>query len=80
MTFLCKYKDIFGKPNEGWRKKYRIFDISIGDVIVVIIFGYIISLLTKYPFIWTLFYLFILGIIFHRLFCVRTRVDKWLFP
>jgi hypothetical protein len=24
--------------------------------------------------------LFILGIIFHRLFCVRTTVDKLLFP
>jgi uncharacterized membrane protein AbrB (regulator of aidB expression) len=76
---LCKYKNIFGEPNEGWRKKYRIFDISIGDVIVVIIFAYIISYLMKYPFSWTLFYSFILGIIIHRIFCVRTRVDKWLF-
>jgi hypothetical protein len=29
---------------------------------------------------WTLFGLFLLGIVLHRLFCVRTTIDKFLFP
>ena len=29
MFNLCKYKNILGKPNEGIRKKYRLFNISL---------------------------------------------------
>jgi len=75
---LCKYKNLFGKPNEGLRK-YRVFDIAILDTVVVIIFGVIISYLTGYNIWITLAVLFISGIIAHRIFCVRTGVDKLLF-
>jgi hypothetical protein len=75
---LCKYKDILGKPREGTRK-YRIFDISIMDTAVVIIFGYFISVFMKWPIINVLAVLFISGIIVHRMFCVRTGIDKLLF-
>jgi len=78
MDSLCKYKDIFGKPNTG-NHKYRIFDIAIIDVISTILLAYIISFYTK-NFPLTLGILFIIGIIFHRLFCVRTTIDKILFP
>jgi len=75
---LCKYKDILGKPREGIRK-YRIFDISIMDTAVVIIFGYFISWYMKWNIWLTLFVLFILGIIVHRMFCVRTGIAKLIF-
>ena len=75
---LCKYKNLFGKPNEGLRK-YRVFDIAILDTAVVIIIGVIISYVTKYNIWLTLAVLFISGIIAHRVFCVRTGVDKLLF-
>ena len=71
MFSLCKYKDIFGKPNEGVHS-YRILDIAIVDVIATIIIGSIFN--------FNLFNLFLLGIISHRIFCVRTTVDKILFP
>ena len=75
---LCKYKNLFGKPGEGLRK-YRIFDIAIMDTAVVIVIGLFISWYFSYnPWI-TLGVLFILGIIIHRLFCVRTGIDKILF-
>jgi len=76
---LCKYKNLFGKPGEGLRK-YRIFDIAIYDTIIVIIIGFLISYFTGYNLWITLSVLFISGIIAHRLFCVRTGVDKLLFP
>jgi fatty acid desaturase len=75
---LCKYKNLFGKPGEGLRK-YRILDIAIYDTIIVIIIGFLISYFTGYNLWITLAVLFISGIIAHRLFCVRTGVDKLLF-
>jgi len=76
---LCKYKDMLGEPKKGVHS-YRIFNIAIVDVIMTIIGAYIISWLSKYPFWIVLGSLFVLGIICHRLFCVRSTVDKFLFP
>ena len=42
MVDLCKYKDIFGKPNTG-AHKYRFFNIAIVDVAVTIIAGFLFS-------------------------------------
>ena len=78
--FLAKYRNIFGEPglHTGMRK-YRIYNIAIYDTIIVLIFAYILSLIDGYPFWLNAIVLFILGIITHRLFCVRTAVDKILF-
>ena len=75
---LCKYKNLFGKPNEGLRQ-YRIFDIAIFDTVVVLLIGILIALVTKVNIWIVLAVLFISGIILHRLFCVRTGVDRLLF-
>ena len=75
---LCPYKYIFGEPNKGVHS-YRIFDIAIIDVIFTLIGAYIISIYYKCNFIHVSIVLFILGIIAHRLFCVRTTIDKLLF-
>jgi hypothetical protein len=79
MSFLCQYKDLFGKPNEGLRK-YRIADIAIYDVSVVVLISIGLSYFTKIPLWIVLVVLFVSGVIVHRAFCVRTGVDKWLFP
>ena len=76
----CKYKDIFGKVNTGLHS-YRIANIAIVDVLLTIIVAYYLH---KYIFINQSFLcmttlLFILGILLHRLFCVRTTIDKILF-
>jgi hypothetical protein len=76
---LCKYKNIIGAPGTGIHS-YRIFNLAILDIIITIILGYIISILTKYKLSNTLIVLFLLGIIVHRIFCVRTTIDKLLFP
>ncbi len=82
---LCAYSDIFGKPNQGVHS-YRIFNIAIVDVVGTIAIAYLIYiyLKKKYPhkkisYNQILIILFILGIIMHRLFCVRTTIDKLLF-
>ena len=79
MAGLCQYKDIFGKPNTGVHQ-YRILNIAIVDVVCVLIGGYFISKYFKTDIYYTLAFIFIAGIIAHRMFCVRTTVDKLLFP
>ena len=77
---LCKYKNIFGKVGEGIHS-YRIFNIAVADVLLTILGAFIIYLfLPKYNFFVILFLLFGLGIFLHHIFCVRTTIDKLLFP
>ena len=76
---LCKYQYIFGKPGKGIHS-YRIFNLAILDILGTILGAYIIHwFLPKYKFLWILLFLFILGILLHKLFCVRTTIDKWIF-
>lgn len=76
---LCKYKNMFGEPNKGIHS-YRVLDVAIVDVLFTIILALFISYVIKQSFWLILLILFIIGIISHRLFCVRTTVDKILFP
>jgi hypothetical protein len=72
------YSEIFGKPNEGIHS-YRILDLAIVDIIMTIIGAIIISLIFKINLFLTLIFLFLLGIILHRLFCVNTTINKLIF-
>lgn len=76
---LCKYKNIFGKPNTGLHS-FRLFGVAMFDVLLTIIAAVVISYIFKFSLLYTTITLFILGIILHRLFCVRTTIDKLLFP
>jgi hypothetical protein len=76
---LCHYKDIFGRPREG-AHAYRVFDIAVVDVAATVVVAYIIARVFGVAFWKSLVTLFIVGIIAHRAFCVRTTVDKWVFP
>jgi hypothetical protein len=75
---LCEYKNIFGKPNTGVHS-YRIFDIAIVDVVLTILLSYFISFYYKISFFYTTLLMFLLGIVLHRLFCVKTTIDKLIF-
>jgi hypothetical protein len=76
---LCKYKNMFGAPGEG-AHSYRVFDLAIVDVVTTLIVAMLISNYYNYNFYKTSAYLFLIGIIAHRMFCVRTTIDKLLFP
>lgn len=70
---------MFGEPKKGVHS-YRIFNLAIVDIVCTIVVAYGISYWFNQNFIKVLIALFVLGIVFHRLFCVRTTVDIWLFP
>lgn len=85
---LCKYANALGEPGKGVHS-IKIFNISVVDVLLTIILALVFALFFKYAikleatflmiFIVTLVSLFILGIILHKIFCVRTTIDKLLF-
>ncbi len=75
---LCKYKDILGIPGEGVHS-YRLFGVAIIDVIFTIIGAFLITYFFKIKLIYTIPFLFILGIILHKLFCVKTIINNLLF-
>ena len=75
---LCRYKDIFGRPREG-AHAFRVFDIAVVDVTATILLAFIISRVFSLTFWKSLVALFLIGILAHRAFCVRTTVDKLVF-
>ena len=83
MIDLCKYKDIFGKPNTGLHK-YRIYNIAVIDVIATLLLAYIIQnfLLKKFnykiEYIKLFTILVILSVLIHKIFCVNTTLTNFL--
>jgi ABC-type sugar transport system permease subunit len=85
---LCKYANALGEPGKGVHS-IRLFNIAVVDVLLTIILALVFALFFKYAikleatftiiFIINLVSLFILGIILHKIFCVRTTIDKLLF-
>ena len=74
---LCKYANIFGAPGQGPHAT-RFLGVAVVDVVFTVIGAAIIAYFTKVPFLYVAFAVFLLGIVLHRLFCVRTTVDIWL--
>lgn len=76
---LCRFSGIFGQPGEG-AHSFRLFNIAVVDVIAVFVVALVLWKIFKWNFWVSLLVLFMIGIIAHRLFCVRTTIDKLLFP
>lgn len=76
---LCAYRNLFGKVGEGVHS-YRIANIAVVDVLLTIMGAYLLHFLfPAYKVLHILIFLFLLGIVLHRIFCVRTTVDRLLF-
>ena len=76
---LCKYKDLFGKPEERTLRD-PIFGLALIDMGVVLMSCYGVSKLLNFSFLIVFFIVMVISVIAHRAFCVRTAVDKFLFP
>ena len=75
---LCKYMDSLGKPNEGIHSR-RFVGVAIMDVIMTLIVAWIVAYFTNKSFFIVSIVFFLMGIVLHRVFCVKTTVDKLLF-
>ena len=79
MINFCQYKHIFGDPGEGVHR-FRVLNIAVVDFILTVFLAYAISYYSGFSLYYVVPMTFLLGIILHRMFCVRTTVDKILFP
>ncbi len=75
---FCSYKDQLGVPGIGFHTHY--LGIAVMDVIGTILLSECIVYFFHTPRLMTLAAVFISGVVLHRLFCVRTTLDKYLFP
>ena len=73
----CQYKYIFGVPGQGIHQ-YRFLDTAIVDYIGSIMIAMIITKFTKVPLVITTICVFLLGILLHYLFCMKTGTEIWL--
>jgi NhaP-type Na+/H+ or K+/H+ antiporter len=74
----CIYKDSLGIPGQGFHTHF--LGIAILDVIGTIILAEILAHVFNWNIYLTLIAVFLTGIVLHRMFCVRTTLDKILFP
>ena len=72
----CPFSNIFGVPGTG-AHSIRFMGVAIVDVIFTIILAYFTK--GRHPFWKSLIIWFLVGIIAHRIFCVRTTIDKIIF-
>lgn len=75
---LCKYKDIFGKPGEGFHKE-RVFGLALYDIIGMLILSIAISYAFNFHILKTFLLLTLFVIFIHKLFCVDTAFNKMIF-
>ena len=78
MGSLCQYRDALGVPGKGVHA-WRVGGIAAADVIMTVVAAGAIAWLTGWNFWVTLGGLFVMGVVLHRVFCVLTTVDRWLF-
>ena len=75
---MGEYANALGIPGQGFHTHYGGF--ALLDVLATIVLAELLS----YSFGWNIYLvlvtLFLAGIVLHRYFCVRTEVDKMLFP
>ena len=75
----CPFSESLGKPGEGVHAHF--LGVAMVDVVFTIALAYILHRATgKFGFGAWLAISFAAGIVAHRYFCVRTTVDRILFP
>ena len=77
---LCQYKDIFGKPHQGMHS-YRIGPFAAVDLLATLVAALIIGFILKTSITQTILIfaaLWVLGVIFHAVFCVSTPLTRLL--
>jgi len=75
---LCQYKNSLGIPGEKFHT--HLLGIAIMDVIATLFLCEFIVYFFGTSRMITFLSVFLTGIVLHRIFCVRTTLDKYLFP
>jgi len=75
---LCQYKDRLGVPGQGVHTHF--FGVSVFDIVSTLVLTEMVIYVFHTPRFITLLSIVLTGIVLHRIFCVRTTLDRYLFP
>ena len=75
----CSYSNIFGAPGTG-AHSYRLFNFALVDIALTVLAAWITTYYSGLSIWFSLILWFASGILLHRIFCVRTTIDKLLWP
>lgn len=78
MITLCKYKNFFGKPNEETHE-LRLCGLAFWDLFFTLFASLLFSYFFGSNYLFTFVILFLIGQLFHFIFCVDTQFMKWLY-
>ena len=70
----CSYQNSLGVPGQGFHT--HLWGVAVGDVVATFIGAWLIARYTGWNLLYTTLGLFILGIVLHHLFCVKTTLAK----
>ena len=77
----CKYSEIFGKPGEGIHS-IRFLGVAVVDFVLTVLLGIFINHLIEgnwKSLIVVILFVFSLGVIVHKIFCVNSTINKMIF-
>ena len=74
---VCQYKDVLGKPNEGFHKQ-RLLGMARNDLLGTVAISVVIGLLIKKNVFLVFIIIFLIGVLLHLIFCVDTAFVKFL--
>ena len=72
---LCKYKDILGKPGEGFHKA-RIGGLAAMDIVGTLALGAVLSYVFSVNLLVMILIVFLVGEFLHYVMCVDTPIIK----
>lgn len=74
----CPFSNIFGKPNTGVHS-YRIFGLAAIDILLTAVMAWLFArYINNYSILINLTLLWLIGVLFHILFCVKTPITEFL--
>jgi hypothetical protein len=77
---LCKYADMFGAPRTGVHS-YRVLDVAVVDYVLTVVAALAVQhyLLPDWNRYLVILMFQLMGIVAHRVFCVKTKFDEAIF-
>ena len=74
---LCRYKEVFGRPNEGIHS-HRFLGLAAADMLQTLLLAIVVSYVSGVCFWKVCLAVFVFAEIVHYAFCVDTAVIRWL--
>jgi hypothetical protein len=74
---LARYKALLGTPNEGVHK-HKFLGTSVVDYLLTLVAASLTTYFTRFPLVLSTIVWFVLGIVSHVLFGVRTEATQFL--